>query len=51
MDVVAMIKKSSRIDYLFEGKLLSIMENYSRNNERRIRSKNLLSIEVYDWKR
>lgn len=30
MDVIAMIKKSSRIDYIYEGKMLNIKEIYSK---------------------
>lgn len=46
MDVIAMIKKSSRIKYLYGGELLNIKEIYSRNKKRRGRSRYLLSINV-----
>ena len=46
MDVIAMIKKSSRIDYIYEGKSLNIKEIYSRNKKRRGRSRYLLSVDV-----
>ena len=46
MDVIAMVKKSSRIDYGYEGKQLNIKEIYSRNKKRPGRSRYLLSVEV-----
>ena len=46
MDVIAMIKKSSRIKYEYCGEQLNIKEIYSRNKKRRGRSKYLLSIDV-----
>ena len=46
MDVIAMIKKSSRIKYSYNGKQLNIKEIYSRNKKRRGRSKYLLSVDV-----
>lgn len=46
MDVIAMIKKSSRIRYEYHGEMLNIKEIYSRNKKRRGRSKYLLSIDV-----
>lgn len=46
MDVIAMIKKSSRIKYEYCGKQLNIKEIYSRNKKRRGRSKYLLSVDV-----
>ena len=46
MDVIAMIKKSSRIKYCYNGENLNIKEIYSRNKKRRGRSKYLLSIDV-----
>ncbi|MEI3283010.1 MAG: transposase [Enterocloster sp.] len=39
MDVIAMIKKSSRIKYSYGGKQLSIKEIYSKNKKRHGRSK------------
>jgi hypothetical protein len=46
MDVIAMLKKSSRIKYGYEGENLNIKEIYSRNKKRRGRSKYLLSVDV-----
>ena len=46
MDVIAMIKKSSRIKYAYGDKQLNIKEIYSRNKKRRGRSKYLLSVDV-----
>lgn len=46
MDVIAMIKKSSRIRYEYEGQQLNIKEIYSKNKKRRGRSKYLLSVDV-----
>ena len=46
MDVIAMIKKSSRIKYAYCGKQLNIKEIYSKNKKRRGRSKYLLFVDV-----
>ena len=46
MDVIAMIKKSSRIKYGYDGKQLNIKEIYARNKKRRGRSRYLLSVDV-----
>ena len=46
MDVIAMIKKRSRIKYEYCGEQLNIKEIYSRNKKRRGRSKYLLSVDV-----
>lgn len=46
MDVIAMIKKSSRIQYRYEGQKLNIKQIYARNKKRRGRSKYLLSVDV-----
>ena len=46
MDVIAMLKKSSRIKYSYCGEQLNIKEIYSRNKKRRGRSKYLLSVDV-----
>lgn len=46
MDVIAMIKKSSRIQYGYEGQKLNIKQIYAKNKKRRGRSKYLLSINV-----
>ena len=46
IDVIAMVKKSSRIKYSYCGEQLNIKEIYSRNKKRRGRSKYLLSVDV-----
>ena len=46
MDVIAMIKKSSRIQYQYEGQKLNIKQIYAKNKKRRGRSKYLLSVDV-----
>ena len=46
MDVIAMLKKSSRIQYLYEGRKLNIKQIYAKNRKRRGRSRYLLSVEV-----
>ena len=46
MDMIAMIKKSSRIKYSYCGEQLNIKEIYSRNRKCRGRSKYLLSVDV-----
>ena len=46
MDVIAMIKKSSRIQYEYEGQKRNIKQIYAKNNKRRVRSKYLLSVDV-----
>lgn len=46
MDVIAMLKKSSRIKYEYKGEKLSIKEIYARNRKRRGRLKYLLSVPV-----
>ena len=46
IDVIAMIKKSSRIKYSYNGESLNVKEIYSRNKKRRGRSKYLLSVDV-----
>lgn len=46
LDTIAMIKKSSRIKYEWNGKKYDIKEIYSRNKKRRGRSKYLLSVLV-----
>ena len=46
MNVIAMIKKSSRVKYSYCGEQLNIKEIYSRNKKRRGRSKYLLSVDV-----
>ncbi len=46
MDVIAMIKKNSRIKYGYDGKQLNIKKIYVRNKKSRGSSKYLLSIDV-----
>ena len=46
LDVIAIVKKSSKVKYGYQGKMLNIKEIYSKNKKRRGRSKYLLSIEV-----
>ena len=46
LDVIAMVKKSSKVKYGYQGKMLNIKEIYSKNRKRRGRSKYLLSVEV-----
>ena len=46
LDVIAMIKKSSRIKYEWNNQKLDVKEIYSRNKKRRGRSKYLLSVPV-----
>ena len=46
MDVIAMIKKSSRINYEYEGEKLNIKQIYAKNKKRRGKSKYLLSVSV-----
>ena len=46
LDTIAMVKKSSKIKYLWNGQKLDIKEIYSRNKKRRGRSKYLLSVMV-----
>ncbi|MCR5683883.1 MAG: transposase [Lachnospiraceae bacterium] len=46
MDVIAMIKKSSKIKYGYNGEQLNIKQIYAKNKKRRGRSKYLLSVDV-----
>ena len=46
LDVVAMVKKSSKIHYSFQGELLSCKEIYARCKKRRGRSRYLLSAPI-----
>ena len=46
LDTIAMIKKSSKIQYGYLGDRLNIKEIYRKNRKRRGRSKYLLSVEV-----
>lgn len=45
-DVIAMAKKTSKMHYLYNGKMLPLTEIYKQNKKRRGRSKYLLSVEV-----
>jgi len=45
-DVVAMAKKSSKMHYLYNGKMQPLTDIYRQNKKRRGRSKYLLSVEV-----
>ena len=46
LDVVAMVKKSSKIHYAFQGKQLSCKEIYAQCKKRRGRSRYLLSVPI-----
>lgn len=46
LDVVAMVKKTPKMHYLYNGKMQPITEIYRQNRKRRGRSKYLLSVEV-----
>lgn len=46
LDTIAMIKKSSKVNYLFEGKLRNVKQIYAACKKRRGRSKYLLSVAV-----
>ena len=46
MDVIAMLKKSSKIKYSYYGEQLNIKEIYSRSKKRRGRSRYLLFVDV-----
>ena len=46
MDVIAMLKKSSKIYYEYNGEKLSVKQIYSKNRKRPGRSKYLLSVDV-----
>lgn len=55
LDVVAMVKRSSRIHYLYDEKKLDCKEIYDKNKKRRGRSRYLLSVPVIvftvdEWK-
>lgn len=47
LHVVAMLKKTPKVHYLYNGEMLSVTEIYRRNRKRRGRSKYLLSVEVH----
>ncbi|MCI6561607.1 MAG: transposase [Ruminococcus sp.] len=46
LDTIAMLKKSAKINYLFEGKLKNIKQIYAACKKRRGRSKYLLSVDI-----
>lgn len=46
LDVVAMVKKTPKMHYFYNGKMQPITEIYRQNRKRRGRSKYLLSIDV-----
>ena len=46
LDVVAMVKKSSKIHYQFQDELLSCKDIYARCKKRRGRSRYLLSVPI-----
>ena len=46
LDVVAMVKRSGRIHYLYNGEKLDCKEIYARNKKRRGRSRYLLSVPI-----
>ena len=46
LDTIAMVKKSSKIKYGYQGGQFNIKEIYSKNRKRRGRSKYLLSVDV-----
>ena len=46
LDVIAMVKKSSRIQYEFEGKRLNVKQIFKQSKKRRGRSRYLLSVEI-----
>jgi hypothetical protein len=45
-DVIAMAKKTSKMHYLYKGKMQPLTEIYKQNRKRRGRSRYLLSVEV-----
>lgn len=45
-DVIAMAKKTSKMHYLYNGKMQPLTKIYKQNNKRRGRSRCLLSVEV-----
>lgn len=46
LDVIAMLKKTPKTHYLYNGEMLPVTEIYKRNKKRRGRSKYLLSVQV-----
>ena len=45
-DVIAMIKKTSKVFYEYNGEMMSVCDIYRKNKKRRGRSKYLLSVDV-----
>jgi len=46
LNVIAMLKKTSKVHYRYEGEMLPVTKIYRRNKKRRGRSKYLLSVKV-----
>lgn len=46
LDVVAMVKKSSKVYYAYQGNRLSVKDIYDSNRKRRGRSRYLLSVDI-----
>lgn len=46
LDVIAMVKKSFRVQYEFEGKRLNAKQIFNQSKTRRSRSRYLLSVEI-----
>ena len=46
LDTIAMLKKSGKVNYEYDGKMLNIKQIFSKNKKRRGRSKYLLSVLV-----
>lgn len=46
LDVIAMVKKTSKVHYRFEGKMLPVTKIYAQKPKRRGRSRHLLSVEA-----
>ena len=45
-DVIAMVKKTSKVFYEYNGEMMSVLDIYKKNKKRRGRSKYLLSVDV-----
>ena len=46
LDVIAMVKKTGKIHYRYDGEMLDIKQIFARNRKRRGRSRYLLSVDV-----
>ena len=46
LDVIARVKKTSKVHYRYKGEMQDVLEIYKRNRKRRGRSRYLLSVEV-----